>query len=148
MKRRESRVKEFKRSILDSYSNKSDMKKHKYRKFSTWYLVMLSNTNCRCNENYFYICIGIWVYTKMFMGKHVTVMQGRENDGENMCLVAHACLILCNPVDCSLSGSSVHGTFQVRIPEWLTYFLLQGIFLTQGLNISCISYIGKQILYH
>ena len=65
----------------------------------------------------------------MFMGKYVTVMQGRENDGENMCLVAHPCLILCNPVDCSLSGSSVHGTFQVRIPEWLTYFLLQQIFL-------------------
>ena len=26
---------------------------------------------------------------------------------------------LCNPVDCSLPGSSVHGTFQARIPEWV-----------------------------
>ena len=26
---------------------------------------------------------------------------------------------LCNPVDCSLPGSSVHGIFQARIPEWV-----------------------------
>ena len=26
---------------------------------------------------------------------------------------------LCNPVDCSLPGSSVHGIFQVRILEWV-----------------------------
>ena len=31
----------------------------------------------------------------------------------------HSCLTLHNSVDCSLSGSSVHGTFQARIPEWL-----------------------------
>ena len=27
-------------------------------------------------------------------------------------------LILCNPVDCSLPGSSVHGIFQARVLEW------------------------------
>ena len=37
-------------------------------------------------------------------------------------------------MDCSLSGSSVHGTFQARILEWIGHFLLQGIFLTQGSN--------------
>ena len=31
----------------------------------------------------------------------------------------HSCLTLHNSVDCSLSGSSVHGIFQARIPEWL-----------------------------
>ena len=25
---------------------------------------------------------------------------------------------LCNPMDCSLPGSSVHGTFQARVLEW------------------------------
>ena len=25
---------------------------------------------------------------------------------------------LCHPMDCSLPGSSVHGIFQVRVPEW------------------------------
>ena len=40
----------------------------------------------------------------------------------------------CNPMDCSPPGSSVHGILQVRILEWIgCHFLLQGIFLTQGL---------------
>ena len=28
--------------------------------------------------------------------------------------VAHSCLTLCNPMDCSLPGSSIHGIFQAR----------------------------------
>ena len=28
-------------------------------------------------------------------------------------------LALCDPMNCSPSGSSVHGTFQVRILEWV-----------------------------
>ena len=34
----------------------------------------------------------------------------------------------------SLPGSSVHGTLQTRILEWVANALLQGIFLTQGSN--------------
>ena len=34
-------------------------------------------------------------------------------------LVAQSCLILCDPVDCSSPGSSVHGILQVRILEWV-----------------------------
>ena len=30
-----------------------------------------------------------------------------------------SCPTLCNPVDCSLLGSSVHGISQVRILEWV-----------------------------
>ena len=33
--------------------------------------------------------------------------------------VAQSCLTLCNPMDCSLPGSSVHGIFQARILEWV-----------------------------
>ena len=29
------------------------------------------------------------------------------------------CLTLCDPMDCSLPGSSVHGIFQARILEWV-----------------------------
>ena len=29
-----------------------------------------------------------------------------------------SCLTLCNPTDCSLPGSSVHGIFQARVLEW------------------------------
>ena len=33
--------------------------------------------------------------------------------------VAQLCLTLCDPMDCSLPGSSVHGIFQVRVLEWV-----------------------------
>ena len=33
--------------------------------------------------------------------------------------VAQLCPNLCNPMDCSLPGSSVHGIFQARILEWV-----------------------------
>ena len=33
-------------------------------------------------------------------------------------LVAKPCLTLCDPVDCSSPGSSVHGISQARILEW------------------------------
>ena len=32
--------------------------------------------------------------------------------------VTQSCLALSNPVDCSLPGSSVHGIFQARVPDW------------------------------
>ena len=34
-------------------------------------------------------------------------------------LVAQWCLTLCDPMDCSLPGYSVHGILQARILEWL-----------------------------
>ena len=33
-----------------------------------------------------------------------------------------SCLILCDPLDCSQPGSSVHGILQVRILEWVAIF--------------------------
>ena len=51
------------------------------------------------------------------------------------CLVIKSCLFS-DPMDCSPPGSSVHGISQARILEWNAFFLLQGIFLTQGLNNS------------
>ena len=35
-------------------------------------------------------------------------------------LVAQSCPTLCDPMDCSLPGSSVHGILQARILEWVT----------------------------
>ena len=40
-----------------------------------------------------------------------------------MCvLVTQSCLTLCDPMDCSLPGSSVHGILQARILEWFPIF--------------------------
>ena len=61
------------------------------------------------------------------------------------CLVAQLCLTLCDLIDCSSPGSSVHGILQARILEWVTISLSRGIFLTQGLNL-CLSHC-RQTLY-
>ena len=47
------------------------------------------------------------------------------------------------PQDCSLPGSSVHESLQVRVLEWIPYF--QGIYPTQELN-WCLLHC-RQILY-
>ena len=60
-------------------------------------------------------------------------------------LVTQSCLTLCDPVDCSPSGSSVHGDSPDKNTGVGCHALLQGIFPTQGLNPSlprC-----RQILY-
>ena len=48
--------------------------------------------------------------------------------------VAQSFPTLCDPMDCSLPGSSLHGILQARVLERAAIFLLQGIFLTQGSN--------------
>ena len=66
-----------------------------------------------------------------------------------MCLVAQLCLTLCDPVDCSLPGSSVHGDSPGKNTGVGCHGLLQGIFLTQGsdprLYVTCVN---RQVLYH
>ena len=40
--------------------------------------------------------------------------------------VAQSCPTLCDPMDCSLPGSSVHGIFQARILEWVAISFSSG----------------------
>ena len=40
--------------------------------------------------------------------------------------VAQSCPTLCDPMDCSLSGSSVHGIFQARVLEWVAISFSMG----------------------
>ena len=42
------------------------------------------------------------------------------------CLVAKSCPTLCDPMDCSLPGSSVHGISQARILEWFAISYSRG----------------------
>ena len=41
---------------------------------------------------------------------------------------------VCDPMDCSLPGFSVHGILQARMLEWVAMRSSRGIILTQGLN--------------
>ena len=57
--------------------------------------------------------------------------------------VAQLCLTLCNPMDCSLPGSSVHGIFQAIVLEWIAISFskyLKSYFFEISLN-------GANILY-
>ena len=56
---------------------------------------------------------------------------------------------LCNPIDCSPSGSSVCGISQARILEWVAISFFRGSSWPRDQNyVSCVSSTGKQILYH
>ena len=55
-------------------------------------------------------------------------------------LVTQLCPTLCNAMDCSLPGSSVHGIFQARILEWLAISFSKGIFSAQDqTRVFCIA---------
>ena len=64
-------------------------------------------------------------------------------------MCAQSCPTLCNPMDCSSPGCSVHGIFPGKNTGVDCHFLFHGIFLTQELNpLSLVSYISRWILYH
>ena len=51
-----------------------------------------------------------------------------------LCLVAHLCLTLCDPMDCSPPGSTVHGDSPGKNTRVSCHAFLQGVFPTQGSN--------------
>ena len=63
-----------------------------------------------------------------------------------MCSVAQSCSALCDPMGCSLPGSSVHGIFQVRILCWIAISYSRRS--SQPRDQTRVSCIGRWILYH
>ena len=64
------------------------------------------------------------------------------------CVHAQSCLTLCNPMDWSPLGSSVHGISQAKILEWVAIPFSRGIFPTQRSNSRDQTLHCRQILYH
>ena len=63
-----------------------------------------------------------------------------------MCVCAdllQSCPSLCEPMDCSPSGFSVHGDSPAKNTEMDCHALLQGIFLTPGLNTHLLCFVGS-----
>ena len=55
-------------------------------------------------------------------------------------LVAQLCPTLCDPMDCSPSGSSVHGILQARILEWVAISFYRGSSQPKDqTQVSCIA---------
>ena len=63
-----------------------------------------------------------------------------------LCLAAQSCLTLCDPIDCSPPGSSVHGGSPGKDAGVGWHDLLQGAFPTQGSNPGLLR--CRRILYH
>ena len=62
--------------------------------------------------------------------------------------IAQACPTVCDPLDCSLPGSSVLGIFKARILEWVCISFSKGSSqLGAWTHVSCVSFIGKWFLY-
>ena len=76
---------------------------------------------------------------------YLTYMQSEVKWGG----VARSCPILCDPMDCSLLSSSVHGIFQARVLEWVAISFSRGSSWprarTQGSNTGLLH--CRQMLY-
>ena len=60
-----------------------------------------------------------------------------------------SCPTLCNPMDCSLPDSSVHGVLQARILEWVAMPSTRRSSPPRDqTHISYVSFTGRQILCH
>ena len=67
----------------------------------------------------------------------------------SLSLFPKLCPILCNPVDCSRPGSSVHGVSQARKLEWVAISFFRGSSQPRDwTQVSCVSCISRQILDH
>ena len=72
----------------------------------------------------------------LFLMRLQKMSQEKESESE----VTQPCPTLCNPMDCSLPGSLVHGTFQARIPEWAAISFSRGSSQPRDwTRVSCIA---------
>ena len=65
-----------------------------------------------------------WTWLK-WLSTHIRVHQETETRAGILVVkvgkseVAQSCLTLCNPMGCSIPGSTIHGIFQARVLEWV-----------------------------
>ena len=72
-----------------------------------------------------------------------------SNTKESESEVAQSCPTLCDPVDCSPPGSSVHGILQARVLEWAAISFFRGSSRPRDrTHVSPFSCTGRWILYH
>ena len=87
-----------------------------------------------------------WVFLRLFPKLCLPI---HKWECMHVCLAVKSCPTLCNPKDCSLPDSSVHGILQARIPERVAISSCRGSLQPRDPTcISCVSCIGRRILYH
>ena len=89
---------------------------------------------------------GEWIHVCMYVWlSPFTVHLKISHCSSALGVYAQSCLTPCNPLDCSLPGSSVHGIFQARILEWIAISSSRGSSSPRDETLN--SCIGRQILY-
>ena len=79
----------------------------------------------------------------------ISVVQKRFTNTYIRYCCAQSSLTLCNPMDCSLPGSSVHGISQAGILEWVPISSSRASSQPRDrIHVSCVSCIARKILYH
>ena len=64
-------------------------------------------------------------------------------------LITQLCTTLCDHMNCSAPGFSVHGILQARILEWVAISSSRGSSQPRDrIDVSDVSCIGRQVLYH
>ena len=91
-----------------------------------------------------------WYYWVLHLQPpYLTMWAASSFKSLKVCVHALSCPALCNPMDCSPPGSSVHRISQSSMLEWIAISFSRGSFWprdwTQVFYISCI---GRWILYH
>ena len=84
-------------------------------------------------------------------GHFLSVIYSFTNKCASLITSLHAqslesCLSICNPVDCSLPDSSVHGIFQAKTLEWVAISFSRGS--SQARVRTFVSYFGKWTFNH
>ena len=60
--------------------------------------------------------------------------------------VAQSCPTLCDPMDCSLPGFSIHGIFQARVLEWVALSFTRGSSLPRDrTQVSVLCYVTSVV---
>ena len=63
--------------------------------------------------------------------------------------VSHSCPIICDPMDCSLPGSSIHGILQARILEWFAMSFSRRLSHPRDrTHVSFVSCTDRCVLYY
>ena len=75
------------------------------------------------------VCERVHVWMHMYKGVYIS----------EHCLVTNLCPTLHDSMDYSLSGSSIHGIFQVRILEWVAISSSRSSRPRDGIQVSCIT---------
>ena len=71
-------------------------------------------------------CLGENEYMCMYGKVPLLFTWNYHNIVNRLCEVTQSCPTLCDPMDCSLPGTSIHGIIQARILEWVAISFSRG----------------------